>query len=77
MEAFLDNLDLFEALLDGTAHKSDWEELNNITGGRAAHLMGKNVTKEFWDGGTDSQSNEYLADLAYQILKVLTKQCYY
>ena len=79
------NLDVFEALLDGTASRSNWENLNKITGGRAACLMSKNVSrrgkiysmKEFWDGGADGNKNMYLTDLAYQILKKESKQCYY
>ena len=77
------NLDVFEALLDGTASRSNWENLNKITGGRAACLMSKNVTrrgkiysmKEFWDDS--DEKSKYLADLAYQILKKESKQCYY
>ena len=77
LEAFLLNLDVFEVLLDGTASRSNWEKLNEITGGMAAPLMRKNVTKEYWDGGAEGNKNEILANLAYQILKVSSKQCYY
>ena len=73
-EAFLSNLVVFEALLDGTAC-TNWAELNKITEGKAAMLL--RIKEEDWDSRPRWQKMKKMADLAYQILKIESKQCYY
>ena len=84
MEAFLSNLELFEALLDGTAYNSDWEKLNKITVGKAEKCLPKSrlhngkrlPIKEYWNKYHKGKY-EYLATLAYRVLRIESHQCYY
>ena len=83
VDAFLSNLPIFEALLDNSVLKMSGRRVMKwLNENKIMHLLSNGDTygirdADHWDNKRESRKIWTLADLAYQLLKVGSKQCYY